>query len=267
MAWWSSARSAGRRRRIGEGAVEATAWRSQDGEAWTRLDLPTEIATAGGVAVASGAIGFVISTASEVWYSADVESWQLVHEAADGVAFRQPTAGDEGFVVSALDTDADRSLVFASGDGLTWYEADAPGMPFSIAPFGGDWLTVAFTDDASTIAVFRSANGLDWSATADVNDLTGPDGPKAGEGPKSEITEALVSGEGRVAVLTLGWNHCCARPSAGVQVHVSTDGDTWQQPGLPETAYVTATATDGEVVVIAGHVDRGERIAFWLAER
>ena len=56
-------------------------------------------------------------------------------------------------------------------------------------------------------------------------------------------------------------------PPAGVGVWTSTDGETWSASDLPEGAYVTAIATDGDVVVAAGHLERGARAAFWVADR
>ncbi len=36
---------------------------------------------------------------------------------------------------------------------------------------------------------------------------------------------------------------------------------------VPADAYVSAFATDGEVVVAAGNLDRGGEAAFWVADR
>ena len=250
----------------GGGEVTSAAWRSSDGQTWNAFELPSEIA-AQAVSVASGPVGHVISTSSEIWYSVDAESWQLAHEADEGVELRQPRAGDEGFVTPAIHVEEDRALVLASGDGIAWFEAEPPAHLSSVAPLGGDWLAWAFTEDPLTISVLRSANGLDWSTILDVNDLTAPDGPNAGLGMESEITEATLSGEGGVVVMTLGWNHCCAQLPVAVGVWTSTDGGTWQAADLRADAYVSAVATDGEVVVAAGTLDRGAEAAFWVADR
>ena len=250
----------------GEGDVTSAAWRSMDGATWNDFELPSEIA-AQRVLVASGPVGHVIATRTEAWYSADAESWQLAYEADAGVDLRQPRAGDEGFVMPAIHVEEDRALVLASGDGIAWVEAEPPAHLFPPAPLGGDWLSWAYPPDLNTIAVLRSANGLEWSDVLDVNDLTPPDGPKAGLGLESEITEATLSGDGGLVALTLGWNHCCAQLPVAVGVWMTTDGTTWDAAGLPADAYVSDIATDGEVVVAAGNLDRGAAGAFWVADR
>ncbi len=247
-------------------AITSAAWRSTDGQTWNEFELPSEVASQA-VSVASGPVGHVIVTRSEVWYSADVESWQLAYEVDEGVDLGQPRAGDEGFVMPAYHREEEQALVLASGNGIAWFEAESPVGLFGVAPLRGDWLAWAYTDDPATISTLRSANGLDWSVALDVNDLTPPDGPKAGLGMESGITEATLSGEVGVVVMTLGWNHCCASLPVAVGVWTTTDGATWQQADLPADAYVNAFATDGEVVVAAGNLDRGVEAAFWVADR
>ena len=252
------------------GATEvprARAFRSDDGETWTELDLPTEIANAGGIRVASGPVGHVIATADEIWYSAEAESWQLVHEAPDGVAFVQPVAGEEGFVTWTTATEDGEPIVVASGDGLSWLAGSTTLPIFGVAPWRGDWFGWSFTDDPPSIGLFRSANGLDWSEAADLEDLTGPGGPTANQGMESEVTEMTLAGEGGVLLATLGWNHCCAQLPVAVATYLTTDGEAWAPSGLPEELYVSAVATDGSVLVAAGHRERGVDIGFWVAER
>jgi hypothetical protein len=250
----------------GEGPITSAAWRSTDGQTWNEFELPSEIASQA-VSVASGPVGHVIVTGSEVWYSADAESWQLAYEVDEGVDLGQPRAGDEGFAMPATHREGEQALVLASGDGIAWFEAEPPVHLLGVAPLGGDWLAWAYTEGPTIISTLRSANGLDWSVALDVNDLTPPDGPKAGLGMESGITEATVSGEGGVVVMTLGWNHCCAQLPVAVGVWTTTDGATWQQADLPADAHVSAFATDGEVVVAAGNLDRGGEAAFWVADR
>jgi hypothetical protein len=244
----------------------ARAWRSDDGQAWTALDLPSELV--GSIDVASGPVGHVISTGRALWYSAEVESWQRVHRAPTGIALRSPVAGDEGFVVPAYRTDdSGAAIVYASGDGLAWFEGSPSDAVLGVASWRGDWLGWSYTADPETISILWSADGLEWSVALDVNDLTPPDGPKAGLGMESGITEVALSGEGGVVATTLGWNHCCVMPPLGVGVYVSMDSEAWIDTGLPRDAYVSSLATDGEVVVLGGHLDRGRGgVAFWVAE-
>jgi hypothetical protein len=70
-----------------------------------------------------------------------------------------------------------------------------------------------------------------------------------------------------LVVLTLGFNHCCAALPASVGVWISPDASTWEASGLEGGAYVTAAASDGEVVVLAGQLERGREAAFWVRER
>ena len=251
----------------GSDGPRARAFRSEDGTSWTEIDLPTEIAERGGVRVASGPVGHLITLDDEIWYSAEAESWQLVHEAPTGVTFLQPAAGDEGFVTSASSADGDVPVIYASGDGLTWYEGTTPTGVFGVAPWRGDWFGWGYTEDPASIGLFRSANGLDWSDAGDLSDLTGPGGPTAGQGMDSDVTEMTLSGEGSILLATLGWNHCCATPPRGVATYLTTDAETWAPAGLPEGAYVSALATDGTVVVAAGHLERGASIGLWVADR
>lgn len=246
--------------------VRAGAWRSDDAESWAEIPLPFGAQATQGVKVASGPLGHVASTGSALWFSSDGANWDHVYQAAGNAPLRQPVAGDEGFVVSTYDPDADAARVLASGDGRSWHEAVPPVGLLGLASWRGDWLAWGYTADPQTISLLRSSNGLDWSVALDVNDLTPPDGPKAGLGMQSGITEASLAGGGGLAVMTLGWNHCCASPPGGVGVWMSTDAESWQAAALAESAYVTGMASDGDVVVLAGQLERGARVAFWLSE-
>ena len=166
------------------------------------------------------------------------------------------------------DPDGDGNYVLASGDGTTWIESEQAIYGPQVTPYGPDWLSWAYTNDPPTISVLHSANGLDWEPILDVNALTSEDGPKAGRGMESAITEASLSTIGNeLVVLTLGFNHCCAALPASVGVWTSADALAWDAVDLGSGAYVTATASDGEVVVLAGQLGRGQEAAFWVAEQ
>ena len=248
----------------GGGSFQAAAWSSLDGEQWTPVELVAEMAGPT-IDLASGPVGHVISTGRALWYSAEGVRWQRVHRAP---ALRVPGAGDEGFVAPTGEgTAAGAPIIYASGDGLTWIEGSAPARIDGVAAWRGDWLGWAYTENPMTISILSSSDGLDWAVDFDVNDLTPADGPKAGQGLESEITQVTLSGEGSVVAMTLGWNHCCAMPPAGSGVFVSTDAETWATAGLPPNTYVTSLATDGEVVVMTGHFGRGRGVTFWVADR
>jgi hypothetical protein len=247
------------------GVPLARAFGSQDGRTWTEIDLPTEIAEQGGATVGSGPIGHLIGAGAELWYSPDAESWFPVLSVEENEVLSTPVGGDEGFVIPV--TTVDGGTVHASGDGRAWTEGSAPLPLYGVAPWRGDWFAWSFRQDPPGMVLLRSADGLAWDVAADVNDLTGPDGPKAGRDQETDITEAWLSGEGGVVMLTLGWNHCCATPPQGIATLVTTDGEAWLPSGLPSDAYVTSIATDGTIVVAVGHLDRGASVGFWVAER
>ncbi len=251
---------------IEDGPPHAVSWSSADGTSWTEHPVPFGENASLGISVASGPVGHVVTTENELWFSTDGAHWELVFELAGDSRLILPVAGDEGFVVTATGGAGTAPGVYASGDGRNWFDGTPPGVLGSVAPLGGDWLGSLYLMDPSGIAVATSANGLDWSPVLDVNDLTPPDGPKAGLGMESGITEATLVGEGSLVVMTLGWNHCCATPSAAIGVFASTDGITWSPAGIQSGAYVTAMATNGDVAVAAGYVERGGTAVFWVAD-
>lgn len=243
---------------------ETRAFRSSDGTTWNPIDLPSEIAGLPS-RVASGPIGTVVVTETEAWYSADMESWQRVLTAATGTQLMSPSAGDEGFVITVGGAGENGISTYASGDGLAWVEGRASGDVYEIVAYGGDWIGWGYTE--GDITLYRSTNGLDFTAITTVNALVDPNGPQAGQGLEG-ITGVELNGEGRVVSLTLGFNHCCAQAPIGLGVLTSTDVETWTEGDLPEGAYVSALTTDGSVVVMVGHLDRGAGgIGFWIADR
>jgi hypothetical protein len=253
---------------IGVDGADAAAWTSTDGSNWTEVDLPFGVAANSGLNVASGPVGHVVTTAEGIWYSAEGTAWELTQTAPEGVGLQQPVAGDEGFVVPATQlTGEGAPIVLASGDGIEWVEATPAAFLGSVAPFRGDWLATGFTDDPPAISLLSSPNGLDWTVGMNVDDLLPADGPHAGPGMETEINQVTLTGEGGVLAMTMGWNHCCAQPAVGVRVFTSTDGTDWAVAGLPDDAFVTAAATDGEVAVLAGYVERGASAVFWVADR
>ncbi|MDQ2674804.1 MAG: hypothetical protein M3Y40_09140 [Chloroflexota bacterium] len=251
----------------GEGP-HAAAWTSTDGLRWTEMDVPFGADATSGLNVASGPVGHVVTTTEGIWYSAEGAEWELAHAITEGVSLQQPAAGDEGFVVPAASlTGEGAPTVLASGDGTAWFEGTPAAFIGSIGPLRGDWLATGFTEDPPAISLLTSADGLDWSVDMNVDDLLPEAGPHAGPGMETEINQVTLTGEGGVLAMTMGWNHCCAQPPIGVRVFTSSDGSSWVPAGLPEDAFITAAATDGEVAVLAGYVARGATAVFWLADR
>ena len=246
------------------------AWISDDGVTWSATSAPfvgvalPELVISG-ADVAAGAAGIVVSTGGTLWHSTDGRGWDLVHELPAAVATHGLDAGLEGFVAAAHETDGGAQFVLASGDGREWHQREL--VIGDITGIGGDWLGTAFSLDPSTIFILASANGLDWAAAVDVNDLTAADGPKAGQGMESGITEVTLASDGELVVLTLGWNHCCVQRAAGVEVHASADGRTWEKLDLQPDAFVGAAASTERVRVLAGYVGRAAEAAFWVSGR
>jgi hypothetical protein len=250
------------------------AWTSQDAIRWEPVELPlSEEARVD--ALAHGPRGYVLSaqtpytefdpnadqTPGELWYSVDGIDWTKTYEGAVGVV-----AGDEGFVAIQSARAAGPSGVVASADGRTWYASAVVGAPLlDVASLGGDWLATAYGGDPATIRVLHSENGLDWTAVLDVNDLTGPDGPKTGRGlNEPAINDAFLAGGRDLAFLMLGNNHCCAQMGWTYGIWVTTDGVTWAQ-ATSDSALVSSVAASADVTVLGGHLGRGEEAAFWVA--
>ena len=252
----------------GEGPPHLAAWTSSDGTTWTEIDVPFGEVLLERPGFDAGPRGIVATADSEIWYSANARDWWLVRDAGGRRYFGPPAAGDEGFAVRAYDPDGDAAYVLASGDGTTWLESEQAIFGPQVTPFGPDWVSWAYTEGPPTISVMHSTNGLDWEPILDANTLTPEDGPKAGRGMESGITEASLSTLGEeLVVLTLGFNHCCAALPASNGVWTSPDALAWDAVDLGAGAYVNASASDGEVVVLAGQLGRGQEAAFWVAER
>ena len=242
--------------------VPATAaWVSEDGSAWQAVDLPI----AEDLVIDSfdhGPKGYVLAGGGEIWYSADGTNWARTYEGAVGVV-----AGEEGFVATLIPAAAGPSSVVASADGQTWITSAQVATPLlDVAALGGDWVATGY-DDEGRIMVWHSANGLDWAPMVDVNDLTGPDGPKTGRAMEEAeaINGASLTGGAGHAFLTLTNNHCCAQMAWNYGVWGSADGSSWAQV-IEGDAFVSSVASDGEATVLAGHLGRGDDAAFWIGE-
>jgi hypothetical protein len=240
----------------------SAAWISADAQAWQAVDLPM----ADGDVVDSfdhGPKGYALTANGELWWSADGVDWAMAYDGAAGVV-----AGDEGFVAMIIPEAAGPSSVVASGDGQDWFPSDTIGTPLlEVAALGGDWVATGYSGEPATIRIWHSANGLDWSPGIDVNDLTGPDGPKTGRGLNElAINGASLAGGTEHAFLTLTSNHCCAQMSWNYGVWGSADGMTWE-PVVEGDAFVGSVATRADTTVLSGHLGRGNDAAFWIGDR
>ena len=253
-------------------ALEAgtMAWTSDDARQWTPVPLPVSAGLTVD-AFARGPMGYALTAGGELWYSADGLTWSRTFEGAAGVV-----AGQEGFVaVRVGNEDAaelDATTLIASGDGRTWYESEPlTGSVLDIAPVGGDWLVILANweqepVESHTMFLWHSANGLTWTPALDLNDLTGPDGPKTGRGlNENALNVASLAGGPNRAFVTLQNNHCCAQPAWNYGVWSSTDGHSWSL-AVEGDAFVSAVAAAGAVEVGVGHLGRGDDAAFWVGE-
>lgn len=254
----------------------SVAWVSDDAATWEEVALPLSdnVILA---SLAHGPKGYVLGastpytefapgadqTPGELWFSPDAISWTKTYEGAADVV-----AGDEGFVAVQSALAAGPSSVAASADGVTWIPSDPIAAPLlDVAPLGGDWIATGYGGEPATILVLHSANGLQWEPVLDVNELTGPDGPKTGRGLNElAINGASLAGGASHAFLTLTNNHCCAQMPWNYGVWGSTDGTSWTL-AVEGDALVSSVASSAATEVLGGHLGRGDAAAFWIGER
>ena len=234
------------------------AWLSEDAITWQAVDLPVSAIVD---SFDHGPMGYALTAGGELWFSPDGIEWEMTYE---GVA--RVVAGEEGFVaLRSLETAASSSVV-ASGDGQSWFESQETAAPLlDVAPMGGDWVAIAARSDPLGIDISHSPNGLDWTVTLEVNDLTGPDGPKTGRGLEYDsISGAELTGGAGLAFVTLTNNHCCAQMPWNFGIWATSDGTSWE-PVVEGDAFVSSAVSSTDATVLAGHLRRGEDAAFWMS--
>lgn len=239
------------------------AWISPDGVDWEPIDMPMDGPV---LAFDRGAIGYVLVVGNKLWFSPDGESWSMTAEGVSDAA-----AGDEGFVAVQWTEEGLTPGTLASSDGVTWFESDDfASFVLDVAPLAGDWFATGIVqqDDAQTINVWQSENGLDWTPILDVNDLTASDGPKTGRGLEFDSISgaSLAAGGGGRLFITLTNNHCCAMLPWNHGVWGTVDGETWEQV-VEGDAFVASVTDEAELKVLVGHLGRGDDAAFWLLDQ
>ena len=234
------------------------AWLSEDAISWQALELPVSAIVD---SFDHGPMGYALTAEGEIWFSPDGIEWTMTYEGAANVV-----AGDEGFVALLIPEAAGPSSVVASGDGQTWFASGQVASPLlDVAPMGGDWVATGYVSDPLGIGIWHSPNGLDWTQVLDVNDLTGPDGPKTGRGLEYDsISGASLAGGAGQAFVTLTNNHCCAQMPWNFGVWASSDGTSWE-PVVEGDAFVSSAVSSTDATVLAGHLRRGEDAAFWMS--
>jgi hypothetical protein len=250
------------------------AWESSDGRTWQ----PSSTGLPEGAAiwqVENGGRGYLarISPAgathsSELWFSADGRTWDLVRELLNGAYV--VGAGDEGFVVVGSQVPPHQStwepFAIASSDGVEWFESPSPPPDaIDVAPIGGDWIAISYTfgdvSRSGEVTTWFSANGLDWTRHGEV--IMGR--VEAGDGSCPELPTGLSSAGGWLVMgSNLGSLRC---GEGGLVVHgtqrISSDGSSWTalpfEPGTPgesgSGSQVYAAATDGPRLILVGQMN------------
>ena len=253
------------------------AWESPDGRTWTPTEtgLPGERWIRAAVQGEQGVLADVwqvgATHGSEVWYSSDGRTWEIVREFGDG--FVDFDAGEEGFVIAGTEGaygEPGTPFAIASADGREWFEASVPPEgAVSVAAIGADWVILTVTrDDAflpTAVATWHSANGLDWSGSDDIEiELRAPDAGCP--------LESSLLGAGRWLVLRSYWSGLCSEgAAASFGPHLwSSNGQAWSRlpfPASPEDgrgSWVNASAVLDGALVLAG--ESNGQPAFWLGQ-
>jgi len=190
-----------------------TVWRSDDGIAWTKVNLPgapMQFASNGTVAVAvtttgSGSAG----TTSTVYASPDCASWTKVTVPGPaGASARVVAAFEGGFVAAGGVGPVDggpttKPLAWWSTDGQHWTAANvasSPGFAFDDLSAGPAGLVAESTNPGvtpGTIKLWTSSDGRTWKAEPDSFDPLGlqtsgegvgnPNGSFAGDGNRLRL--------------------------------------------------------------------------------
>jgi len=253
------------------------AWESEAGRTWTPAltGLPEDRWIRAAVQGERGVLADVwqvgATHGSEVWYSSDGRTWEVVRQFGDGLV--DLDAGEEGFVIAGTEGaygEPGIPFAIASADGREWFEAPhPPDGAVGVAALGADWvaLTVARPDGLlpTSMTTWHSANGLDWSRSGDIDlALTHPDA-------ECPLEPSLV-GAGSWLVLRSYWSGLCSEgggTSFGPHL-LSSDGQAWHL--LPFAAsgesergsWVNASAVLHGAVVLAG--ESNGQAAFWFGD-
>jgi hypothetical protein len=216
------------------GATIPVAWRSTDGETWTRVPLPMGGAAEGSVAdiEAAGdtvlAVGF-LGAQGAMWASEDAgATWAIIEGAGIPPGSGLSEIAAQGAVVVASGTRQDAAspyemtqiLVRSVDGGRSWREVDAPPPPnpgeafaLSLSVGGGGFFglrssfirswtkpEICYADidlcrQDTAIALYRSADGNRWSLV---------DTTAIGEGDDGELDAIVATDSGRIVALRRG---------------------------------------------------------------
>ena len=249
------------------------AWESSDGRSWdqTSTGLP---AGATVLDVERGPIGYLALSRTEdaykgahqLWLSSNGRTWDLVRDAHEKETLYDIGAGLEGFVAVGrrlLEHPAEAVFSLASADGREWFEGPLYSAPTNVTPIRGDWVTMGLiAGDPGALPLWRSANGLDWTASGSVT----AESVLLTDGATCQEYLGRLDNADRWLVLNLTLSFPCSEGgfvTPGRQL-VSVDGATWDE--LPFTQYSSVAdvlATKG-LLLLVGHT--AERASFWTGE-
>ena len=251
----------------------ATAWASQDGDAWQVTDLGISGSVRQLVVGDVGALALVDSATGvpELWHAAPGGPFAYADAPPPLGFWASVAAGPDGFVVTAArpSVDSDETVAFISSDGSTWLEADlSPTGSIFTAPLGPDWVAAGPGEGSSTPS-WASGNGVRW----DVSGAVPLASVAAGDMECREMVRELISA-GDVVLAPTTFSYPCSegRAERFGQVLATTDGATWSalpftqstQPEDPAGRGTTvhgATATDDGVVLVG---ESDGRATFWV---
>lgn len=196
-------------------ATVGALWTSPDGGTWTRVQLPSDFASASVYTVDAGSAGYIATGMLEggvtpaVWVSADGRSWHrtsLPKPASGKVFVDGGTALAGGYILSGaqrIDVGCGMSefipSLWWSADGSSWTPGKVPGA----MPAGYAWVTVNRISDHAVMA-----DAQQW-------DADGQELPR--------------------------------------QVWVTHDGRTWKLVASPSSLLNSSILTNGQRGLIAGH--------------
>jgi hypothetical protein len=272
----------GRVSRLVDGIPDAisAAWETRDGRSWSETEVRAGDARV--FDIAAGGRGYLARIDVSIGepglaHSSDGRTFSRVGDFADGRWFPSIAAGTEGFVGLATRFESSEPpVVYASGDGVEWYEAQTPRWDAAagVVAIGSDWIAVgsrSFEEEWSDTQVptWFSANGLEWTETGAIP----LDAISAGEDVVCAEFPSTPVGTGSLVTVSTFLSYPCAE--GNVQgygaTHITADGATWAllpfAVGAELDADTRGTSVSAGTDLAAGTLLVGERdyqATFWL---
>lgn len=237
---------------VGERDDRGTAWSSTDGRSWQESAVEQgavvhDIAWAGGVWVAVGAVVQPAVRSSAVWTSPDGVAWTArAVESTSTDAFLDQVAVDGDLVVALGD-----GVAVSSDGGATWSAIDRATAGFGrgftaidglVTLPGGGFLAVE-GGPARPLTAYRSSDGRSWSVLDELATAAGT----------SRVSELLIGPSGEL--VAVGFSGTGQRVVAAVWTS-SDGGATWT--GTASEAFTPGTRLLGAAATATGLVAVGQ---------